>query len=205
MSTFFASFIAGGTLWALEQTFLRKGTVVVGVILCVMLIGYYNKYFLPEKIVMTTEEEYVNKKTLLFTTSKISDEYMPPLFQRPTKEEEVVTERFNIVQGNGTLVVKEDKTQKKVFTTVSSSTLDIVAKIAPYPSWQATVDDKQVAIKATSHGYRVSVPEGRHSVTFEFRSTPAQLLGNSISIASILSLILGIIYRPAFIFHEKKR
>jgi hypothetical protein len=208
MATFFSSLLGGSVLWFMNKKVSTKKAPIMSmltVILILLTAIYYGKYFHPQSFKDVTVDDYTNELMLKYTTSKISDEYMPRGFIKPHSKDEIVTTQFDLTQGTGSTFLSLDKTQRKIITIQSKDENKLLAKIAPFPSWKAFIDGENVALESTSKGYLLVIPPGNHTVEFKFISTSSQLLGNTISLASILILITGIIYRPARSLYEKKR
>lgn len=207
LATFFSSLISG-SIATLLQIFLGKKELQIFfacILVAIITALFYSKYFHPQKIYPVTAKDYTSEYALKWVTSRISDEYMPPHFNKPSSAAEVVKDGFVFSKGSGSIYLGQQKTQDKKISTKSSEPTVLLAKIAPFPAWKAFVDGKEVKLAGTNTGYPISLPSGTHQIEFKFVQTTIEKIANTISLASILILIAGIIYRSTLINHEKKR
>lgn len=82
--SFFSSVLAGGLL-----SFFKYPEVkfhLLALFLIVTLVFFGKKFFVPQAIYLKTATDYTNEKYLKWTVSKISDEYLPPNFEKPKDE-----------------------------------------------------------------------------------------------------------------------
>lgn len=85
---FFTSFLSGAIFFMIKNKILKF--CVMCFVLCVLL--FYNlKYFQPQKYLEVTASDYTNYETLIWKTSKISDEYLAKGFPVPKTENEIAS------------------------------------------------------------------------------------------------------------------
>ncbi|MBI2420750.1 MAG: hypothetical protein HYV38_01570 [Candidatus Levybacteria bacterium] len=85
LASFFSSLLAGYIIW-----FLKKPATYLSAIILIFFLLFYNlKLFNPQAILSKTSEDYTSKRSLKWVASKISDEFLPPNFNKPKSEYEV--------------------------------------------------------------------------------------------------------------------
>ena len=76
--------------WLMEKLVKKKLLVIaVLVLLSCFLVLVSLKFFVPQKYLQVNSDYYTNQLALEWTTSKISDEYLPKNFQRPENANQV--------------------------------------------------------------------------------------------------------------------
>lgn len=200
--SFYSSFLGGAILWALDQDkrsgflYLQKvAPVIIG--LAVVFLNY--GIFIPSKTMHIKSSDLTNKDILNWTTSKISDEYMPKGFAYPYSQADVPVEKVR-KNKKARITILAEKTQELTFVSDSKDNVDLVVNTAYFPTWHVFIDGEQVEFKYFSKGLIISVPKGKHKVNVVFSQTTVQNVGNIVSIAGVGMLIVGII-----VAHKKKR
>lgn len=201
-AAFFTSLLVGGIVWFLEtlgkQKFIKYGGVVV---LSGLVLFSYAKLFVPQALLLLTNQQLTSYEHIAWETTRLTDEYLPPQFNKPQSIEHIVKQRVD----NQSLVV--NKTQELVFTTTHTETQMVHLNLAPFPAWQVYIDGKDVSYTNTNTGINVSVPSGEHTVRVVYQQTFIQRLANVVSILSILILLMVYlrVVRRNFSDEEKKR
>lgn len=201
ITSFFSSFLAGGLIWVLQTVLgkLIKYNFIyyfIGLTLIVLLTLFNYKIFWPQTIFSKTASDYTNEFSLLWDASKTSDEYMPKDFSKP--------QIFNDTPKHKLLVQKEtigisnliEKTQR-VSATLNikkNTTLDI--SIAYFPAWKVFVDGAERSFSITNKGLNIPLSSGLHKIDIRFEQTLIEKIANLLSLAGIITLIIGIIYSP---------
>lgn len=194
MASFFTSFISGSLLWFLfkftKSIYLKY---IWASLLFLFIISVSLKFFVPQIELNKKSADYINQYNLKWTTSRISDEYMPKNFNKPTNFNEI--RDFNSLQNaNVTLNNIDKKTQEiNLNLSVSKDTL-VIFPIAYFPSWKAYVNTVPAEITNKDGQILFNLKSGIHKINFKFVSTPVQKVSNLISVAGILVLTIGIIY-----------
>lgn len=185
----FSSSILAGAIVGYSRHLNTVLYLSMSVALIAILLLFNIKLFQPQTIFPAVAEDYINEEHIKWTTSKISDEFMPKEFKKPVRKEDVAKAR--ITSGEVTL----DKTQKLVFNVNNKTEENVLINIAPFPSWKVSLDGRAIDYKATDRGIKVAIPEGKREVSVSFASTPVQLFGNILSAISCLILFGGILLR----------
>jgi len=201
-TSFFSSLTAGACIFLLTQWNKYLAFVTSCLIIAVVLVVSI-KYFLPQTIVTVNSVSYTNRQQLTWTTSKISDEYMPENFQKPENQNSVPGALIVPVKGVESKILIS-KTQEKTFLISSKKPVTLSLNLAYFPAWHALLDKVEIPITPTKSGISIRIPSGIHMLRLIFVQTQAELAGDAISLASILILILGIILESRKRAYDRK-
>lgn len=190
VASFCFSFL-GGTFFVL----FKKGWIVsfgVGAVILFVIIFQSTKLFVPDKVYEKTAAEYTAKSEITWKTSKISDEYMPPGFQKPINMNAVPKRK--ITENKGIIVLSYSEKTKAIHAEVNAmGKTDMLVHLAYFPGWHVFVDHKQDWFKHYGKGLLVTVPKGKHTVDIVFLQTPIEQAGNALSFAGVFIIAAGII------------
>lgn len=187
--SFFSSFLGGGSILFFSKQFLR--ILYAGLIIC-SVVFLQEKFFSPQKILAVSSSYYTNLSMIRWQTSKISDEYMPKDFLRPTSVAQVASMPFVVPQGS--IRILQNKTQQKTAEITVSQPASVTLQIAYFPGWRVWVDGSNARYIIDRKGLSIPISLGTHTISAEYRETFSEMLGDGITIASTFMLILGIIY-----------
>ena len=95
--SFFSSFLAGSLAVLLKHFRILTYVIVLSLIFSVLFFNV--KLFVPQIILQKTVTDYTNEITLKWTVSKISDEYLPKNFKKPTSPKNVYKGKVNLKTG----------------------------------------------------------------------------------------------------------
>jgi hypothetical protein len=101
--SFFSSLLAGSLVYLLKQFGIKP--YLTALFLVFFLLFFNLKLFVPQTIFSKTAEDYTNEKTLKWTVSKISDEYLPLNFEKPMSQNDVYKGKITL-KGRDTFVQK---------------------------------------------------------------------------------------------------
>ncbi len=91
MVGFFSAFLGGSIIVFSRQFIKNKNIIFVEFLITILLIVLVNfKFFHPREILNKTANDYINDYSLRWTTSKISDEYLPKNVKKPKNAEEAL-------------------------------------------------------------------------------------------------------------------
>ena len=167
-----------------------------------ILITYSAKLFAPQTFILKEGSDYTNLKTLRWTTSKISDEYMPKNFKIPMSEDEIVKNKIQIEEGQVDVLYLASDTKSLHASIKALNKAVIHINTAYFPGWNVFIDNKRADFNVTNKGISLSMPAGDHSLDMLFTQTPIEKFGDSISLASLFLLIAGIILSRKRLIHE---
>ncbi|HUD09748.1 MAG TPA: 6-pyruvoyl-tetrahydropterin synthase-related protein [Patescibacteria group bacterium] len=193
-TVFFASFISGSLFWIIEKLVKKRVIAIAAIILLSGLFILVSvKFFVPEKYLRVNSDYYTNTYAIEWTTSKISDEYLPKDFQRPQNQNGIAN-FSNLNLKNSELIDVNKKTQAIALTINAATDEKLVLPLAYFPAWHAYVDNKEVSLHQNSKGIEINFPKGQHELKLIFKQTQMELLADLISIAGVLALFAGIIH-----------
>ncbi len=194
-ASFFSSFIAGSVVYTISKINLKKYNLLFLLIYVSIIISpiiLYSKLFVPQNYLSKTSEEYTNKHSLNWTTSNISDEYMPKLFMTPENPEEIIKEK--ITGENIEISNLNTKTNRISAQITSRGDNEITVHIPYFPSWKYYINRESVDVLESETGVLVRIPEGESELIGKFEETNVQKIANLLTISGVLILFAGIIY-----------
>lgn len=94
MVSFFASILAGSLIWVIEflpaKKFFPHYVLEISAVIIVALLFLNIKFFVAQTVLQNNSGFYTNEYTLKWTTSKISDEYLPQGTLKPITAKEAL-------------------------------------------------------------------------------------------------------------------
>ncbi len=196
--SFFVSFFGGAVFWILENIDTKKQlnkylyySLAAALIAVIVIVN--SKIFVPKEFTFWKNAEYTSAEDLKWRVSKISDEYMPKGFFKPLRAVDVPKRRFESVDQNLKVVSVIEKTQQIRVVIETKNRATLYANLAYFPGWHVYIDSKQVWFKYSGQGLLIDVPAGKHTIDIRFVQTPIEKIGNTISLAGVMVLIIGII------------
>ena len=196
MIAFFSSFISGFPLWVLGR-FDKKNNIYLlfsASVIVIATVFLYAKLFSPQTISPQTEKKLASREAISWTASKISDEYMPNGFLKPSSSDQIVKTPFVAEEAVKFSDTKVSTKQLEAKVTAEEDA-KIHANIAYFPTWKAFVNNKAYPFSVTDSGLLITLPSGTNIVRFEFMQTTVEKIGNALSLAGVLILVVGIIYQ----------
>lgn len=190
LSAFFLSFLGGSVLAIFNKN------KVIPLLLCALMVfvivAQNAKLFTPDKIIAKTAADYTAKQELTWTTSKISDEYMPPGFYKPQSQNQVP--KSKIIEDNTFKLLSYSEKTKAIHATIETKDKrEVLVNLAYFPGWHVYIDKKQEWFKHYGRGLLVTVPKGKHTVDIVFLQTPVEKFGNALTVTGVFVLLAGII------------
>ncbi len=91
----FISIVIGSGVWIVSQQFEKKAEYVAVIVIILSTLFINGKLFVPQRYLDRSSDYYTNKMYLNWTASKISDEYLPKGFVRPTSYEQISKYKLN--------------------------------------------------------------------------------------------------------------
>lgn len=175
-----------------------QGILLIFIIAATLMLNA--KLFVPQLNDTRTVFSYTSRKALTFTVSKLTNEYMPKGFIKPTTYFQVPKYPADIINGKGKITVLEDNTKNIAIHVVSSKSSLVRLNQAYFPAWNYTVNGKNVPYRVANDGIYFFLPPGISDIRAEFVGTTTEHIADAISIFGILVLIVGII-----IYYEQKK
>ncbi len=194
MTSFFTSFLAGSLVFLSVLIFAKNKYLeylVFGLLaLLVMIFGI--KFFTPQTIFAKNVSDYVSLDMLRWDTSKISDEYMPRDFPKPTDSKDVVNQVVIFNSQDIKINSQYQNTKGIRLNLVAAKQTKVHFNIAYFPSWKLTVDGSSRG-SIVSRGYDANITPGNHTIEMKFIQSGVEKISNAISIVGLLAIIAGII------------
>lgn len=198
---FFSSFIGGSVLWFLQKHSKQKSVLFVGASIIIAASFFlYIKLFNPQTVGPKTESELTSRQAIAWTASKISDEYMPKGFAVPKNEQDISSQQLEIIKGEAII----NSAGKNTYNIQLLKPTTFKANIAYFPAIVIYAYGKKVPFTITPRGLTFPLnfgrdifghPTGGVYLRIAFEQTPIEKVANMVSLASILILVVGIIYQ----------
>lgn len=200
----FMVLLIGYFLFLLQKRFSSRVVVTCFVFVIVGTLIMNAKLFMPQKYLPTTSSFYTDKRYLNFTTSKISDEYMPTYFAKPAGAQDVKKAGIEIVIGEGTVVMAADRTNYTRWLISMKKDGEIRINKAYFPALKVFVDGHEINYRVKSDGLYTNLVHGSHTVELKFVQTPTEIAGDILTILSLVGVFLVIIRDSRFYGQRKK-
>lgn len=197
LAAFFMSFLAGSVIYAILEvgkSHLKRDILAPILLLgsVILILFFYAKLFVPQHY-LNDPNDQVDLDTISFKVSQISDEYLPRDIILPKSENEVMTNKVEVLEGEAKVKILSEKSQRLAFRVDTSSGATLVIHKASFPFWQVFLNYKKVETKTVNGEIVISVPKGNTLGEVLFVSTPVEKIGNGITLISVLLLSTGII------------
>jgi hypothetical protein len=195
--TFLTSFLGGAGFWIAENMIVKNRLIKYvywagSVLFAISIIVLDSKVFLPQHFSTKSPKDYVSDYELKWRVSKISDEYMPKDFLRPMIPSMVPGARI-ITNKDVRISDFTEKTNHISFNVSTSRDTELGINLAYFPGWHVYIDKEQQWFGYSKKGLVLKIPAGERKVDIKFTQTPIEMIGNAISVAGVLMLIIGII------------
>jgi len=198
--SFAASFLGGGFLYTVNVLFQKKhayvaryGQLTLATVFILLLLFFQRKFFVPQSLFQADSNSFTNTHAM-WIASKISDEYMPKNFKKPSTEREYVINPLLISSYRGSATLTLNKTQMKGATIRMDRLEPFVLMQAYFPAWHVYLDHKEIPFTPVARGLLVNFPIGTMQVMLLYCQTAIEMIANWISLAGIIGLLLGIIF-----------
>ncbi len=158
---------------------------VIGIGLLFVLLSISAKPFV-------SPVEYFDKGDSFYATNEatttVQDEYMPVWVKaKPTKHFE---NKVEVVKGKGEISNVFFSAKKTNFTIIAQNNAGVRINTVYFPGWKASLDGKDMQISYSNENgiIMIDVPHGQHEVLVSFGETPIRLLGDVVSLLSLVAL-----------------
>lgn len=192
--SFFTSFLIG-SLFSLPYVSVKKyvlNGIFSAFVVIVILLYQSTKMFVPQYIFPATDAFYTNDYHIKWVASKISDEYLPPDFKKPSNYNEVPK---NILSSDGfkNVEIEINKTHAFKARAVTEKSVTMPIQLAYFPFWTVKVNGETQKYKVMNGKILISVPKGDVSIATSIVQTPLERWSNVLSLTGVVVLLLGII------------
>lgn len=172
----------------------KKESLKIIFSICVIFLSIYTnlKYFQPQSFENLKEEDYKNADYINWTVSKISDEYLPSNLVRPENKESI---NKSLIEKNNNLDYKiiEDKTGRLSFFIDIPFSQQITLQRVFFPGWEVYLNGLKIPTSNNQGLISFFAPQGVFKIVLLLKSTPIQIIGNSLSIITLLGILLFLI------------
>ena len=187
-----------------EKTISVRSAMVYSILLIIGIFVLNLKLFTPQSFLNKSSAAYTDKQSLVFSVSKISDEYMPKYFEKPKSLEDVKNTNMDVVLGNGTVKTIEDKTTLTKSLIIMKSDGVIRINRAYFPSLTVFMNGGGVDYRVKSDGLYLDLPSGEYEIEVKFVQTFIEKMGNTLSLLGFL-MVLIVIIGNGKIYHSWRR
>lgn len=132
-----------------------------------------------------------------YTVENLHGTILNTIWTSNTKDYPVKRFKGEVIEGNGAIVRSLVRNSTRQYTIKADSDIRMVDYTFYFPGWKAYIDGKPTEIQFQDPKYRgvitYNVPRGNHEVNLKFEDTKVRILGNIISLISLV-LLAGIVY-----------
>ena len=154
----------------------------------VLTVFHYGKLFSPQYLYAIGPDTLETNEELRWRVSKISDEYLPGSFTRPSSINDLPK---TLIEGDydvneGTDIDTETYVRSYV---VSSKRQEVALNRAYFPGWRYYVNGSEVNPRVVSNIPHVVLESGNSVLELRFTNTISRLIGNVLSIGTLSVLL----------------
>lgn len=139
----------------------------------------------------------------MFTKINLHSTNMNTIWTGETEDYPVKRNKGEIIEGEGKILSRTLSNSWRKYTVDASTTIRMSDNTFYFPGWKVWVDNKPVEIQFQDPNYRgvitYLVPPGKHNIYLKFTNTKVRVIGNIISIVSIVTFTF------LYYFDKKKR
>ena len=136
--------------------------------------------------------DFINNTNLKWTTSKISDEYLPKNFAKPKTKSQIPNNKFTTTNNKTTITMQEQKTQQFSALISSPTTSKILINLAYFPAWHVYINNSEAEFHKLDNGLELTIPKGENIVTAKFIQTPIETIANILTLIGGFAIIVSI-------------
>lgn len=153
---------------------------------------YENKNVLPRAFMVYDYQLAQNKQEAIDLLMNEKTDLMKTVILEESSLE------FDLVGGESEVNIKDYQENEVIIEVETDQPGILILTDSYYPGWQAIMDGRETPIYRADYSFRaVSIPEGRHKVSFIYRP-------QSLKMGAAISLI-ALIFLGGFIYETKKR
>ena len=190
----FISLLAGFIVYFIGLQRKAVGLLAAAILVLALLVTQ-QKLFNPNSSNDFSSDYYSDKRYIQFTVSKISDEYLPPNFEKPNKVGDLPITDAEIIGSSGTISILENKIDYMKFDYKAAGNGEILIRKAYFPYWKAYINGKEAELRPEKNGMSISYSEKAGVVELKYVQTTIEMIGNLLTIFSFLALFIGIIVK----------
>lgn len=184
-----------------DSVAINKKWIFTVVALSIIMLRFpqlYGKNYMQE-----TQEKYY------WTKINLHGNIMNTIWTGPTEDYPVKKFKGEIIEGKGEIIKRNERNSWREYEINSTTDVRLADNTFYFPGWKVYVDKKEVPIEFQDMNYRgvitYRVPQGKHNIVVKFTETKIRLLGDFISLFSLIILGLLIIFRKRLFGHPAKK
>lgn len=182
----------------------KKVLIATGLLCILILSGFAMAYHNIERLKF-------DQKTVI-KMSQDAPEYRPKWVAKEIFTQNLVhklaknTVKAKITKGQGSLAIKKWQPRNIILQTNASTNIEIKLKQFYYPGWTARVDYRKISVQPSQPEGLVilQIPSGKHQVKIRLEAGLKERLGQAISTASVLILLLLFLPFPGLIKSRRR-
>jgi len=173
---------------SIQSKLIQNIVAVIGIIAVVL---FNAKLFVPQYTYDRTTAAFESDEDIQFRASRVSDEYLPSVIERPHDASKVI--KFLIPQTEYYQYknIVDRETYKKIEFRSGVETR-VILNQAYFPGWKYWVNSNPQPFELDKGRPVISIPKDFSTLEMRFTDTPSRLLGNVISLISVV--VLGYYY-----------
>lgn len=177
---FFISFLSIYLLMVFKNKIISYTLVILFVVTTIVV---NQKYFVPQTYFNYENSYYENQNYKTLTVSRISDEYLPDNFLKPSENNipQLITSNIDL-----SFEVKNKKSNFIMALIESQSAGKVTLYNTYFPGWAIYVNEREVPITNTDGKIAFNIMPGINRVLVIFKGSPVQIIGNMISCITVL-------------------
>jgi len=179
----------------------NKKSIFIVVVLLTLILRFpqlYGKNYMQE-----TQNKYY------WTKINLHGNIMNTIWTGPTEDYPVKKMKGEIIEGKGAIIKRNEHNSWREYEIQATSDVRMADYTFYFPGWKVYIDKKEVPIEFQDMNYRgvitYKVPQGMHNIVVKFTETKIRLLGDFISLFSLIILGLLIIFRKRLFGHPAKK
>lgn len=200
-SVFASSFLLGSIVLLFNS---QKKQIIVASLIILLVIFFYKDLFRPNGyLTNVTDKSYTSQEVIRWKTSIMAYEYVPVGIATKLNnshrnidvtEKDISKSNYTVLKGKIDVNEEIIKPHFKQFSVYGNGGVLRINQFY-YPGWKIFIDDIEVSYSANNRLklLDVNIPSGNHTVVAAFYDTPLRQLGNILTAASILAILLYII------------
>ena len=146
------------------------------------------KLFNPQYIFYKSSSEFESDTDIKFKVSKISDEYLPPDFIKPSNPSEVASS-FTGTVDKAKIDINFLHADSDKITINSDITQEIRINRIYFPGWRYYINGKEVKPRLVNSIPYLTIKPGENIIELKFKNTPVRAAANYLTVAALLILI----------------
>jgi len=181
----------------------KKSQLFFGAFLILLVVIFRFPQVYGKNYTQTNESIYFYSKENLYA------QVMNTIWTGPTQNYPVKKMKGEIIEGKGAIIKRNEHNSWREYEIQATSDVRLADYTFYFPGWKVYLDTKEVPIEFQDMNYRgvitYKVPQGMHNIVVKFTETKIRLLGDFISLFSLIILGLLIIFRKRLFGHPAKK